>query len=218
MKSPSSTLRNSSPPIVPRRGDAPTTATLVGSKNERSDATTAVWSRSSTLCSNRSVAAIGNCTSTTPLGELALELEAGPLEDTEHRRGSRENLGDEALDPDPGSAGRQALEQSRPDASALLGVGDGKGGLGHGRIAQTHVVADRDDPLPALVRQRTQQSAALDPIRIEERLDELRPQVRKAVEAAVEALARKRSVEVEQRLAIRVASAAAGEESRRRAG
>ena len=66
VKSPSSTLRKSSPPIVPRRGDAPTTATLVGSKNERSDATTAVWSRSSTLCSKRSVAAIGNSTSTTP--------------------------------------------------------------------------------------------------------------------------------------------------------
>ena len=136
--------------------------------------------------------------------ERALELEPGALEDTEHRRVVCENPGDETLDPNPCGAGRQALEQSRPDASALLGVGDRKRRLGHGWIAETHVVADRDDPFPGLVRQRAQQSAALDPIRIEERLDQLRSDVRKAVEAAVEALARKRSVEVEQCLAIGV--------------
>ena len=46
--SPASTLRKSSPPIVPRRADAPTTATARGWKKGRSDATTATWSRWST--------------------------------------------------------------------------------------------------------------------------------------------------------------------------
>ena len=41
-------LRKSSPPIEPRRVDAPTTATVRGAKNGASDAATATWSRSST--------------------------------------------------------------------------------------------------------------------------------------------------------------------------
>ncbi len=48
VKSPARMLRKSSPPIEPRRLDAPTTATLPGSKNGRSEATTASWSRAST--------------------------------------------------------------------------------------------------------------------------------------------------------------------------
>ena len=39
-KCPASTLRKSSPPIVPRRADAPYTATLAGARNARSDAAT----------------------------------------------------------------------------------------------------------------------------------------------------------------------------------
>ena len=54
-KSASRMFRKSSPPIVPRRRDAPITATLRGSKNGRSDAVTATWSRSATSSSNRSV-------------------------------------------------------------------------------------------------------------------------------------------------------------------
>ena len=41
-------VAKSSPPIVPRREEAPSTATDCASKNGRSDATTAVWSRAST--------------------------------------------------------------------------------------------------------------------------------------------------------------------------
>ena len=41
-------LRNSSPPIEPRRGEAPSTATPCGAKNGSSDARTASWSRRST--------------------------------------------------------------------------------------------------------------------------------------------------------------------------
>ena len=70
---------------------------------------------------------------------------------------------------------------------------------------ETHVVADRNDPLPALVRERAQQGAALDPIRDR---GATRPAAAvtfwKAVEAAVEALASKAPVEVEQCLAVGV--------------
>ena len=48
VKSPARMLRNSSPPIVPRRGEAPTTATVRGAKNGCSEAATATWSRTST--------------------------------------------------------------------------------------------------------------------------------------------------------------------------
>ena len=47
-KSPATMLRNSSPPIDPRRAEAPTTATPAGAKNGASDAVTARWSRRST--------------------------------------------------------------------------------------------------------------------------------------------------------------------------
>ena len=134
--------------------------------------------------------------------KLACQLEASPLEHTEHRPVLRQHLGDEALDPDRCGTSSEPLEEPRPDPSPLLVVGDGERGLRQRRIAQTHVVADRDDPLPVLIRQRTEQRTALDPIRLQQRLDELRPQVREAVEAAVQALTRKRLVEVEQRLAV----------------
>ena len=60
------TLRKSSPPIVPRRREAPITATLRVSKKGRREAVTATWSRSASRSSNRSVRPIGNATSTSP--------------------------------------------------------------------------------------------------------------------------------------------------------
>src|SRR2546423_1877880 len=57
---------NSSPPIEPRRREAPTTATDAGRKNGRSDAATATWSRSSTRLRKPGVASIGKATSTSP--------------------------------------------------------------------------------------------------------------------------------------------------------
>ena len=47
-KSPVMMLRNSSPPIEPRRGEAPITATPAGEKKPASDAVTPTWSRRST--------------------------------------------------------------------------------------------------------------------------------------------------------------------------
>ena len=178
-------------------------ATLRGSKNERSDATTAVWSRSSTLSSNRSVERDRELHLDHAARKLAGQLEARPLEHTEHRLVLRQHLGDEPLDPDRRGASREPLQQPRPDPSALLVVGDGEGRLGQRGIAQADVVADRDDALAALVRQRTEQRTALGPIRLQKRLDKLRPQIRETMEAAVQALTRKRPVEIEERLAVR---------------
>ena len=62
---------------------------------------------------------------------------------------------------------------------------------------------DRDDALALLVGERAEERAALRPVGIEQRLDELRPESREAVEAAVEALARERAVEVEQSVCVR---------------
>src|SRR5947208_1365850 len=69
-------LRKSSPPIDPRRREAPTTATLAGSKNGRSEAATATWSRSSTRARKASVG---------PDGAVEAEVEA-PLREVREER------------------------------------------------------------------------------------------------------------------------------------
>ena len=136
--------------------------------------------------------------------KLSCQLETGPLEHTEHRLVVGEHLSNESLDSNRGSTSRKPFQQPRPDPSPLLVVGDGESGLRQRRIAQTHVVADRNDPLAVLVRQRTQQRTALGPVGVKQRLDELRPQIREAMKATVQALARKRSVEVEESCRVRL--------------
>ena len=107
--------------------------------------------------------------------ELARQLEAGGLEDAEHAPVVRQHLGDEALDPDLRRALGELLEQPRADAAALVLVGDRERRLGEARVAQPHVVRDRDDALAAVLGERPEQRAALVPVRLEQRLDEPRP-------------------------------------------
>ena len=135
------------------------------------------------------------------VGQLARQLESRALEDSEHRPVLVQHLGDEALDPDACGTRSQPLQEPCPILSPAPSPRLQRG-LGQGRVAQAHIVADRDDPLSVLVRERSQEGTSLGPVRIEQRLHELRSQVREAVEAAVEALARERAVEVEQRLAV----------------
>jgi hypothetical protein len=196
-------LRNSSPPIVPRLGDAPTTATLVGSKNERSDATTAVWSRSSTLNSNRSVIAIGNCTSTTPPASSRVSSKPARSNTPSIDRFSESTSATKRSIPTDAARAASCSSSRVPIPRPCSSSATAKADSAERRIAQTDVVPDRDDPFSALVRESAQQRTALDPVRIQQRLDELWPQIREAVEATVQALARKRPVEVEQRLAVR---------------
>ena len=67
--------------------------------------------------------------------ELPRHLEAGALEDAEHRPVLRHHLRDEALDPLLGRERREPLEQSRPDSPALQLVGDRESRLGGALVA-----------------------------------------------------------------------------------
>ena len=89
--------------------------------------------------------------------------------------------------PRRGRALCKLLEQARADPPALMLVCHGERDLCDGWIPETRIVGERDDPLPAVVGQRPDEGAPLDPVRIEERLDEGRTDGRRAVEAEVEA-------------------------------
>src|SRR2546423_1082909 len=80
-------LRKTSPPIEPRRFDAPTTTTAAAPKNGRKAAATATWSRSSTRARNRSVGATHRVEAqvTGALGEPPEELDEGARVSTRRR-------------------------------------------------------------------------------------------------------------------------------------
>ena len=130
--------------------------------------------------------------------QLARQLEARRFEDAEHRPVVGKHIGDEALDPDRGRARRELLEQSRADAPSLVLVGDGERGLGERGVAETDVVGDRDDAFSLVVDVGAEQHPAFLPVRLEQRLDEPRAQLREAVEAQVEAPLRQRTEEGQQ--------------------
>ena len=134
--------------------------------------------------------------------ELARELETGRLEDAQHVAVVRQHLRDEALDSLLGGTGGELLEQPRADPAALVVVGDRERRFRDGRVAEAHVVGDRDDALGAVDLERPEQRAALVPVGLERRLDEPWAEVREAVEAEVEAALRERPEEVEQRVRV----------------
>ncbi len=101
-----------------------------------------------------------------------------------------------------GGTRRQLLEQAGADPAALVVVRDGERRLGDHRVAQAHVVGDRDDALGAVDLERAEQGAALVPVGLEQRLDEARAEVGEAVEAEVETPLRQRPKEVEQRVGV----------------
>jgi hypothetical protein len=86
------------------------------------------------------------------------------------------------------------LEQSRRDPASLQVVRDRKGHFGRARIAQPHVVRDRDDALALEADQR----ATLDPVRVEHRLDDSRVDRGMTVEAPVEALVGQAAEELQE--------------------
>ena len=123
----------------------------------------------------------------------------------------RQHLGDEPLDPDRGGAAGELLEQPRPDPAPLVGVSHRERRLrrssdrGAERSSRSRRLAPR-----RLFGERADQRAALDPVRLEQRLDELWAQVRQSRGSGLCRLsARERAEEVEQRSRVCGAWAAA---------
>ena len=212
-------LRKSSPPIEPRRFDAPMTATVAGAKNGRSEAATATWSRSSTRARNCSVGAIGKRTSTSPPSSVRDTSKPASRKTASIARVLGEHLGDEALDAGLGGARRELLEQPRRRAASLELVRDRERDLGGRGIAQARVLGERDDPLVALSSARMPiERAAVDPVGIEEVLDERRIDVAHAVEAQVAAVLRRAARRTRRGRPRRLARAPSAAASSRRGG
>ena len=115
--------------------------------------------------------------------EKPRNLEAGAFEDVDHRRVVRHDLGDEALDPLAGRPSRELLEKPRADAASLVVVGDREGHLRAQRIPKAHVVRESDDPAFTGLDHRASESSPVDPVRIENGVDEPLVDGRAAVEA-----------------------------------
>ena len=209
-------FRNSSPPIVPRRGDAPTTATERGSKNGASDAATATWSRRS----RRSSSAGRRPELEHDLDDAGLDvrarLEAGVVEHAQHRAVLRQHVGDELFDSDGGRVRGEPLEQARPDAAPVQVVGDGERDLGARRIVQADVRRERDRPQRPSPRRARRGASRACASRSRVRRPPSGDRSRRAVEAEVAALGGERLEELDQRLVVRLRSGRAAAASSRR--
>ena len=126
----------------------------------------------------------------------ARDAEAGVLEHPEHRVVVADHLGDEALDANRSRAPGELLEHARPDPAPLLVVGDGERDLGDIGVTEARVACESDDP----VLERPDERAPLDPVGIDERLDEGRANGGRAVESQVEAPLRERVEEADERI------------------
>ena len=137
-----------------------------------------------------------------PAVERARDAEARVLEDPEHRRVVGDHVGDEPLDAGRGRARRELLQHARADAAALVLVGDGERDLRDRGVAEPGIAREGHDLLEPVGRQRSDQCAALDPVRIDEGLDERRPHGGRAVEAKVEASLGETAQEVGQSVGV----------------
>ncbi len=191
-------LRKSSPPIEPRRFDAPTTATELGWKKGSSDAA------HSDVVAGRHLLPVAACRRDR---EADLDLaafagardrEAGVAEDVDHRVVLVQHLGHELLDPGVRRLGCELLEQPGADPAALVVVADREGDLGGARVAQPDPVREGDDAPVEGAEQR----ALFVPVGVENRFDELRAECREAVEAEVAAVLREGGEELEERVGI----------------
>ena len=112
-------LRKSSPPIEPRRFEAPMTATAAGAKNGRSEAATATWSRCFYAREKPRRLRDREAHLDFAATERPRELEAGVVEYCEHRGVLGQHFCDELLDAMLGRARCELLEQSRRGAAPL---------------------------------------------------------------------------------------------------
>ena len=126
------------------------------------------------------------------------DREAGVAEHVEHRVVLVQDLRDELLDPGPRCPGRELLEQARSDSAPLNVVADREGDLRGARVAQPDPVGDGHDAAVERAEQRT----PFLPVRLDERLDQSRPERRKAVEAEIAAVLGQIREELEQRVGV----------------
>ncbi len=141
----SSTFRYSSPPIEPRRDEAPTTATVRGVKNGASDAATATWSRSSTCATYVPVGSMSRRTSISP--PSIWRVSRKPASSKTRSIGRFPAITSAMNCSMPGACRKlgELLEQTRSHAVALELVGDREGDLGRRRVPETDVARKRDD-------------------------------------------------------------------------
>jgi hypothetical protein len=130
-------------------------------------------------------------------------LEARLGEDTQHGRVLGQDLGDEALDALIGRERGEPLEHAGADPAPLKRIRDDECDLGSRGISQAGVAGQSDHALHAVVRERAEQRSTIDPVGIEERLDDWRTNGSYAVESEVEALLREAREEAEQRNLVR---------------
>ena len=188
--SPSMMFRKSSPPIVPRRDDAPDDRDRPSfeERAQRRDDPGVV------SCLHVGGVVRGNGDREGHLHLAALEsprdLEPDTLEDADHRRVVRHHLAHESFDSAWTCERGQSFQHPGRNSSTLVVVGDGKGDLGAPRIAQPHVVRQGDDAVHAVLGHRCEQCSALDPVRVEHRLHEAFVHPRSPVETEVQAARR----------------------------
>ena len=115
-------------------------------------------------------------------------------EDAQHRVVLVQHLGDELLDPGIRRVGREPLEQPGPDPTSLELVADRERDFCGAWIAQPDPVRESDDA----AAERTEQRAALLPVRVEHGFHQLRAERRKAVEAEVAAVLREIREELDE--------------------
>ena len=135
-------------------------------------------------------------------GDRPRDVEAGVLEDPQHRAVLVEHLGHEALDAGRGCGQRELLEQTGADAPALHRVLDGEGGLRRPRVAEAYPARDGHDTFPAGLGEGADQRLAFHAVRLEEGRNEGRPDAGKPVKAEIQALLRQPGEEVEYRVGL----------------
>jgi hypothetical protein len=123
--------------------------------------------------------------------KLSGHLEAGALENAEHRPVLRHHLCDEALDALLRREHGEPLEQAGPDPAPLELVRDRERSLGGTLVAEPHVLGDRDDAIVEL----TDQDAAVLPVGVEEVAHKIVVDAANPVKTEVEAPLRERGEE-----------------------
>ena len=158
-KPPAMIVRRSSPPTLPSRADAPTTATEAGASSGRSEATVARWWRSAIRSSARSLGRMSSSRWASP-HEVSRRTPNPALEKTwSIARVSAITSASKRRDAAVGGGRGELLEHPGRQAAALHVVGDGEGDLRDARLVQAVVARDGDDAAAEVGDERDAQVA-----------------------------------------------------------